>query len=98
MQADLGDLPGDGLQRLVEPVDVTGRRARLGISLDSCFQHVNIVPEIAWDSLQHFRALAPVTADLSHDPEIVNPRTVFELVHAGGRIQARIGGSGFCRF
>ena len=29
MQADLGDRPGDGLQRLVEPVDVRSRRARL---------------------------------------------------------------------
>lgn len=44
MQADLGDGAGDGLQRLVEPVDVKGRRARRGIRLDSCFQHINIVP------------------------------------------------------
>lgn len=43
MEADLGDRPSDGLQRLVEPVDVTGRRAGLGTRLDSCFQHVNTV-------------------------------------------------------
>jgi len=44
MQADLGDRSGDGLQRLVEPVDVSRCRARIGIRPDSCFQHVNIVP------------------------------------------------------
>ena len=44
MQADLGDGPGDCLQRLVEPVDWKGRRARPDVGLDSCFQHVNIVP------------------------------------------------------
>ncbi len=43
MQANLGDRPGDGLQRLVEPIDWKGRGARPGIGLDSCFQHVNIV-------------------------------------------------------
>lgn len=41
MQADLGDRPGDGLQRLVEAVDVRSRRGRL---VDSCFQHINILP------------------------------------------------------
>ena len=45
MQADLGDRPGHRLQRLIEPVDVKSRRARrLRIRLDSCFQHLNIVP------------------------------------------------------
>ena len=44
MQAHLGDRPGDGLQRLVEPVDWKRHRARPVVGLDSCFQHVNIVP------------------------------------------------------
>ncbi len=44
MQANLGDRPGDGLQHLIEPVDVMGRRARLGLGPDSCFQHVSTVP------------------------------------------------------
>src|ERR1700729_827590 len=67
MQAHLGDRSGDGLQRLVEPVDVEGRRARVTVRGDSCFQHVNIVAapfgEVAaapWRSLPRVPTPTPV--------------------------------------